>query len=277
MEQAKALNALEPFLALSSSATSDRAAADVVMRATSAPNTYIFAELLRQPRIRALAGNLEFSPHLRLLEVFSYGTYQDYRETRGLPRLNEPQMLKLRQLTLLTLARDRSNLSYQALQKALGLTSARQLEDLVITAMYAGLLHATLDPARQAVQVNSLAPLRDLAPRSIQDMIAALGNWSDKCASTLRDLDAQIVNIRAAAVAREKENRAAEQRIHALVSEARDSDKKTDQPGRDALPRRAYNKRSMVDASNITSAETMDVDEPPAAEEQKKRSGKRKM
>ena len=47
MEQTKALNALEPFLALSKSATSPRAASDLVVQATSAPNTYVFAELLR--------------------------------------------------------------------------------------------------------------------------------------------------------------------------------------------------------------------------------------
>ncbi|EHL02173.1 putative COP9 signalosome complex subunit 7a [Glarea lozoyensis 74030] len=46
MEQTKALNALEPFLALSKSATSPRAAADLVIRATSSPNTFIFSELL---------------------------------------------------------------------------------------------------------------------------------------------------------------------------------------------------------------------------------------
>lgn len=298
MEQTKALNALEvgplvvwiygiilltgtfppqPFLALSKSATSPRAAADLVTRATSAPNTYIFAELLQQPQIQALSQNPEFASHLTLLQIFSYGTYQSYHDTPNLPPLSEPQTLKLRQLSLLTLARDRSNLSYEALQKALGLTSARQLEELVITVIYAGLLHATLDPARQAVQVNSVAPLRDLSPGSIPDMIAALSNWSEKCASTLGDLEAQIRNIRAAAAAREKEKRAAEHRIQALVSEAWDSDKKKDLPGRDALPRRGYNKRSMVDATNVTSEETMDVDEPPAVEEQKKRSSKRKM
>ncbi|KAG8407653.1 hypothetical protein J3458_020395 [Metarhizium acridum] len=277
MEQNKALNALEPFLALSKSATSPRAAADLVTRATSAPNTYIFAELLQQPQVQALSQNPEFAPHLTLLQIFSYGTFQSYHDTPNLPPLSEPQMLKLRQLSLLTLARDRSNLSYEALQKALGLTSARQLEELVITAIYAGLLHATLDPARQAVQVNSVAPLRDLSPGSVQDMIAALSNWSDKCASTLGDLEAQIRNIRSAATAREKEKRAAEHRTQALMLEAWDLDKKKDLPGRDALPRRGYNKRSMVDATNVTSEETMDVDEPPAAEEQKKRSSKRKM
>lgn len=268
---------MQPFLALSKSATSPRAAADLITRATSAPNTYIFAELLQQPQIQALSQSPEFTSYLTLLQIFSYGTYQSYHDTPNLPPLSDAQTLKLRQLSLLSLARDRSNLSYEALQKALRLTSARQLEELVITVIYAGLLHATLDPARQAVQVNSIAPLRDLSPGSIQGMIAALGKWNDKCTSTLGDLDGQIRHMRATAVAREKEKRAAEQRIQVLVSESRESEKKSDLPGRDILPRRGYGKRSMVDAANVTSDETMDVDEPSAAEEQKKRSSKRKM
>ncbi|TWU73956.1 hypothetical protein ED733_004911 [Metarhizium rileyi] len=277
MEQAKALNALEPFLALCKSATSPRAAADLITRATSAPNTYIFAELLQQSQIQALSQHPEFASHLTLLQIFSYGTYQSYHDTPNLPPLSDPQTLKLRQLSLLTLVRDRSNLSYGPLQKALGLTSSRQLEELVITAIYAGLLHATLDPARQAVQVNSVAPLRDLPPGSIQDMIAALSNWSDQCTSTLGDLDAQIRNIRTAAAIREKEKRAAEQRTKSLISEPRDLDKKKDLPERDVLSRRGYNKRSMVDPTNVTGDETMDVDESATVEEQKQRSSKRKM
>ncbi|UKZ75909.1 COP9 signalosome complex subunit 7a [Trichoderma virens FT-333] len=158
MEQTKALNALEPFLALSKSATSPRAAADLVTRATSAPNTFLFAELLQTPQIQALAASPEFTSYLTLLQIFSYGSYGTYNATPNLPALNDTQTLKLRQLSLLSLASDRSSLSYDALQNALGLSSVREVEDLVITAIYAGLLHATLDPARQAIQVSSIAP-----------------------------------------------------------------------------------------------------------------------
>ena len=77
--QQRALDALQPFIALSKSATSPRAAADLVMRATSAPNTYIFAELLSTPNIQSLrqAGD-EYAPYLTLLEIFSWGTWHDY-------------------------------------------------------------------------------------------------------------------------------------------------------------------------------------------------------
>ncbi|KAK2606409.1 hypothetical protein QQS21_003228 [Conoideocrella luteorostrata] len=306
MEQIKALNALEvrptfpdvfvhhinadpnprklnghivqPFLALSKSATHPKAAADLITQATSAPNTYVFAELLQRPQIQALAENAQFASHLRLLQIFSYDTYQSYcDESPSLPDLNDAQTLKLRQLSLLTLARDRANLSYNALQKELRLPSARELEDLVITVIYAGLVNATLDPARQAVQVTSTAPLRDLSPGSIPEMIEALNNWSHRCTSTLGDLEAQIQNIRTTAAARENEKKVADRKLQHLVGESREFERTKELPGRDALPRRGFNKRSMVDAANFGNDEIMEVDEPLAADEQKKRASKRKM
>jgi hypothetical protein len=79
MEQTKALNALEPFLALSKSATSPRAASDLIAQATSAPNTYVFAELLQTPNIQNLRGSEEYGPYLTLLEIFAWGTWEDYK------------------------------------------------------------------------------------------------------------------------------------------------------------------------------------------------------
>jgi COP9 signalosome complex subunit 7 len=79
MEQTRALNALEPFLALSKSANSPRAAADLVSQATSAQNTYVFAELLQTPNIQALRQIAEYAKYLTLLEIFAWGTWADYK------------------------------------------------------------------------------------------------------------------------------------------------------------------------------------------------------
>jgi hypothetical protein len=79
MEQIKALNALEPFLALSKSATSPRAASDLISQATSAPNTYVFAELLQTPNIQNLRSSEEYASYLTLLEIFAWGTWEDYK------------------------------------------------------------------------------------------------------------------------------------------------------------------------------------------------------
>ena len=77
--QQKALNALESYILLSKSANSPRAASDLVIQATSAANTYIFAELLQTPNIQALQGSSEdFAPYFTLLQIFAWGTWSDY-------------------------------------------------------------------------------------------------------------------------------------------------------------------------------------------------------
>ncbi|TQN68620.1 COP9 signalosome complex subunit 7a, partial [Colletotrichum shisoi] len=296
MEQTKALNALEPFLALSKSATSSRAAADLVTRVTSNPNTFLFTELLETPQIQALSQSPDFLPHLRLLEIFSDGTYTAYLASgQQLPRLNDAQTLKLRQLSLLTLARDRSNLTYAALQSALGLPSARALEDLVISAIYAGLLDATLDPHRQAVHVNSLATLRDLAPGAVPPMIRALHAWSSRCESTLEDLESQIAGIREAAARRQDDKTEQDARLAKLVDEVRKDpeagagrklavghggggERGTSFLGHTSRAQR-YNKRgstSMMDNTEELDDEAMDVDEEDP-EQEKKRASRRKL
>jgi len=93
MEQTKALNALEPFLALSKSATSPRAASDLISQATSAPNTYVFAELLQTPNIQNLRRSVEYSSYLTLLEIFAWGTWEDYK--RASPTCSLEWELKL--------------------------------------------------------------------------------------------------------------------------------------------------------------------------------------
>ncbi|KAL2270984.1 hypothetical protein VTJ83DRAFT_355 [Remersonia thermophila] len=223
MEEIKALNALEPFLALTKSATSPRAAADLVTRATSAPNTYIFTELLQAPQIQALASS-EFAPYLTLLEIFSHGTYSTYTSTSGLPELNDAQRLKLRQLSLLTLAKTSSDnaapaLDYASLQTALDLPTPQALEELVIGAVYAGLLKAQLDPKASRVRVNSVAPLRDVAPHAIGSLLSSLQAWAGRCEATLASLSCQMTQLRADADRRAARAAARAQETHRLMEE----------------------------------------------------------
>ena len=143
----------------------------------------------------------DFAPYLTLLQIFSYGTYASYTGTPNLPPLNDAQALKLRQLSLMTLAKDGS-LSYAALMEALGLQTSRALEDLVVSSIYANLVKATLDPKSQLVQVDSVAALRDVAPGSIPGLLSSLSAWAARCDSTLADLERQIDEVRDAAARR---------------------------------------------------------------------------
>ncbi|KAF2813061.1 uncharacterized protein BDZ99DRAFT_473784 [Mytilinidion resinicola] len=218
MEQTRALNALEPFLALSKSANSPRAAADLVSQATSAPNTYVFAELLQTPNMQALRQSTEYASHLTLLEIFAWGTLADYKANPSLPPLNAQQHQKLLLLSLLPLARSHTTLTYAHLTTALSLPSPRALEELITTAIYASLLTATLDPAHGLVNVSSISPLRDLAPGALPALSATLAAWSARAGGALDELDAQIAGVRRAAVLREKERRKRERGMETAMA-----------------------------------------------------------
>lgn len=225
MEQSRALNALAPFLALAKSATSPRAASDLVTQATSAPNTYVFAELLQQPNIRKLATDEQYANYLTLLETFAWGTWESYKaSSTPLPALSDAQARKLRLLSLLTIAAEKTaattsqhNLSYPSLCQHLDLESSRDLEQLVTAAIYDNLLSATLNPAAQTVVVTSVAPLRDLAPGSISSLLGELSAWSGRCDAVLADLQAEVARIEANAVKRAAREQSKEKQIRAAT------------------------------------------------------------
>lgn len=112
-------------------------------------------------------------------------------------------------------SRGPQHLGYASLQAALELASVRALEDLVIAAIYAGLLTAKLDTAAQAVDVSSTAG-RDVAPDDVAAMVATLRAWSRQCDDVAADIDAQV-----RAVHREELLRRREADEHARLVAAR--------------------------------------------------------
>ncbi|KAF5871916.1 putative pci domain-containing protein [Botrytis fragariae] len=82
---------------------------------------------------------------------------------------------------------------------------SRELEDLVISAIYAGLITCTLDPYNQTVLVSSVSPLRDLPHSTIPSMLSTLSAWSARCTTTLSSLESQIASIKADAQRRHRD------------------------------------------------------------------------
>ncbi|GAB7351778.1 hypothetical protein MBLNU459_g2353t1 [Dothideomycetes sp. NU459] len=259
MEQTRALNALAPFLALSKSANSPRAAADLVVQATSAQNTYVFGELLQTSTVQALRRDAQFAAHYQLLELFAWGTWQDYQaRSSSLPALTEAQQHKLRLLTLLTLASrtaSSAHLTYPALQSALSLPDSVSLERLVTDAIYANLLTGSLNPAQQLVVISSVAPLRDLAPNSIASMVAELDAWSQRCSAVLTDLEREVAQVKLKAVEKHKADMRRDRQIKAA-----------EQASAKGAATSAYGTRSSIGADDHqsydhASEDLMDVDE----------------
>ncbi|KAL4811257.1 hypothetical protein BDV18DRAFT_128985 [Aspergillus unguis] len=202
--QHRALEALQSFIALadSSSASSPRYVANIITNATSSPHTHVFAELLERPAVQALRSPdtpAELQGYLTLLEIFAWGTWQDYQSTPNLPALSEDQSRKLRLLSLLSLASTTKPLTYEILMDSLSLNAFSDLESLVTAAVYASLITARLSPATSppTVNVTSVAPLRDVKPASLPNMITTLTAWESRCGSVISDIEAEIAKIRA--------------------------------------------------------------------------------
>ncbi|PYH42078.1 COP9 signalosome subunit 7 [Aspergillus saccharolyticus JOP 1030-1] len=201
--QTRAIEALQPFIALanSSSASSPRFVANIITNATSNPHTFVFAELLETAAVQALRSPetpAEYQSYLTLLEIFAWGTWQDYHETPNLPELSPAQTLKLRLLTLLTLSSTSQPLTYDALMRSLSLTVPSDLESLVTTAIYSSLISARLAPASipPTVNVSAIAPLRDVNPQSLPNMINILAQWETRCGDVISDIEAEIAKIK---------------------------------------------------------------------------------
>ena len=115
-------------------------------------------------------------------------------------------------------------LTYHHLQEALALPSVRALEDLVISTIYVGLISAKLDPLAQRVDVSSVAPLRDLRPGKIPQMISVLDEWDARCANVLAELEGQVREIRRTAL-RERRREEANEKAVAKLMEGKENGK----------------------------------------------------
>ncbi|KAF3167654.1 hypothetical protein TWF225_007878 [Orbilia oligospora] len=216
-DSTKYLQALEEFIVLGKSAPGAAAVANI-QKCISSPNCFVFAELLELPNVQALQNDPDHAKWLEALKLFAYGSYMDYKHQRttspnSLPDLSPPQLTKLKQLSLITIASTEPHkLTYPSLQSLLDIPNTRLLEDLIISAIYASLLDAKLDTANQRVEVSSTAG-RDVAPGDITNMIAALESWSSSCSSVLTEIEAQIASIQASAVTQRKEQLAYEKAV----------------------------------------------------------------
>lgn len=77
-----------------------------------------------------------------LLNIFAYGTFKDYvneKVTKNLPELSATQAKKLKYLTIVTLSEKDKCIPYKVLQEELSIEDIRELEDLIIEAIYAGI------------------------------------------------------------------------------------------------------------------------------------------
>jgi len=143
------------------------------------------------PNMQALTGT-EHGKYLELLKIFAYGTYSDYKaNSTNLPQISQIQTKKLKQLTIVTLSTSSKVIPYSILQKELDISELRELEDLIIDAIYQGIIQGKLDQKQKTFEVEH-AMGRDVKIESIDGFIDLLTNWSAQSDVLLKTIKEKI-------------------------------------------------------------------------------------
>ncbi|XP_061375869.1 COP9 signalosome complex subunit 7 isoform X1 [Gastrolobium bilobum] len=183
---------IDHFVKQASAAANAAALASVLVEATSHPSLFAFSEILALPNLLQLEAT-ENAVYLDMLRLFAHGTWSDYKSNADrLPQLIPEQILKLKQLTVLTLAETYKVLPYDQLMQELDVTNVRELEDFLINeCMYAGIVRGKLDQLRRCFEVQFAAG-RDLRPGQLGSMIQTLSNWLSTSENLLVSIQEKI-------------------------------------------------------------------------------------
>ncbi|KAH7881620.1 uncharacterized protein C8R40DRAFT_1157847 [Lentinula edodes] len=246
---------LEPYLLMGKS-MKGAAAAKLIQDATSAPGVFVFGELFELPGIRDLEKNEQHSKSYKLLQLFAYKTYWDYLENRDqLPALNEAQTIKLKHLSIVSMATERRILPYPQLMSSLAMSTIRDLEDLIIDAIYLDILRGKLDQKESQLEVEYTMG-RDLEPGKVEAMLNALRDWASTTSAVLATLDSQISTISAQTDFDQKQKEDYEVHVQQIIKEVNDK-----KESNSSYPLSSGTRR--LQGQNTTgSGDRMDVDEP---------------
>ncbi|KAH9836629.1 uncharacterized protein C8Q71DRAFT_857849 [Rhodofomes roseus] len=257
---------LEPFLIMSKGAKG-AAAAKLVQDATSAHGVFVFAELLEQKNIQELATHEQHSQSYSLLQLFAYKTYQDYLQHKdALPGLNQAQITKLKHLSLVSLAMESRKLPYSQLLEQLEMPTIRELEDLIIDAMYLEIISGKLDQKEQQFDVEYTVG-RDIEPGKIEALLASLKNWADTTSAVLATLDEKLAVLTAEAAQTKSKQEAYDHKYQTTLKEVLDKQKEAKAKQRAA----AYPGQTGLTAAGIAERDRQRERERLEREEQERR------
>jgi len=204
---------MEQFILLAKG-TKGMAAAELVKQALEAPALFVFSELMDVPNIKELKGG-EHNATWELLAIFAYGTFKDYLSSKSdlsLPELNVGQSKKLKHLTVVTLSEKDKRIPYSTLQDELNIGDIRELEDLIIEAIYAEIIRGKLDQKNAFLEVDSTIG-RDIRPENVNTIVNTLEAWCDACENVLGSLQNQMDRATAERISRMQRKDQLEQEI----------------------------------------------------------------
>merc|ERR1719282_1656 len=135
------------------------------------------------------------SSYLTLLNIFAFGNHKSLLEcTEPLPEVTETMRRKLRLLTVVSLAEQNKMLAYNLLMSELDINTVRELEDLVIEGISAGVIQGKLDQKSSHFEVDYVIG-RDIRKSDIGSIVSVLTAWCDNCDNMLRGIEGQVERV----------------------------------------------------------------------------------
>ncbi|VDQ04180.1 unnamed protein product [Trichobilharzia regenti] len=133
--------------------------------------------------------NGELSQYFDLMNLFCYGTFETYASNHSAyPELRPAHIRKLKQLSIIDEAHNQKRIPYDLLFKKLGLTSSRDLEDLIIELFYLEAITGKLDQQKALLEVDS-AVGRDIR---IEEK---LDSWCNQVENVLAHIASEIKGV----------------------------------------------------------------------------------
>mmetsp|Transcript_27417 Transcript_27417/g.40485 ORF Transcript_27417/g.40485 Transcript_27417/m.40485 type:complete len:271 (+) Transcript_27417:81-893(+) len=143
----------------------------------------------------------------RTLDLFSFGSFSNYKdsESNQFLSLSNAQILKLRQLTVLSLVKkscyDASPIvAYSTLSKALHLPEGDYvlIEEILISCLDAGIISGHLCQMEKQFILNSTSTTRsrDVSPSQTADLLQRLKDFNQRVEGALLDIDQAKVDLK---------------------------------------------------------------------------------
>lgn len=247
-------NPLEQFVLLAKSAKG-AAALELIKQVLEAPGVHVFGELLDMPNIL----ELDNSPNVNFfntLNLFAYGTYRQYLSNRSkFIDLTDIQRKKLQHLTIVTLATKMKCIPYSVLLQELDVKNVRDLEDLIIEAVYSDIIQGKLDQKNSQLEVD-YAIGRDIRQEDIGAIVNTLQEWCDSCEAVLACIETQVNKANSEKNQRLKHREAIEQEIanikKTLKANATENDETINNESREAMTQSGEKSKKPVAKSKGT-------------------------
>lgn len=178
----------------------------LILKAFTSPDIFAGFDQIKVAVQPALASAPDGEVILRTLDLFSYGTVKDV-SAGGFMSLTDAQMLKLRMLTVLTLverACTQANgvVPYSTVAQELSLPADtletnREVEELMIACIYAGIINGKLCQKTRSLVVSSDdgPPCRPRDVQNVSSMLVSLRELQKNLIGTAMSMEADKKNV----------------------------------------------------------------------------------